>query len=113
LYFARDYQGCIDQANKALAIDPTAEIAGVGLVGCYDLSGKYKQAVDQMAKMWRQDGSDAQANAMLHAFEKNGYNGYLAYTQSMPTLTKITMTRRYFSQSYRTRTPPFAHLRKH
>ena len=77
LYFARDYQGCIDQANKALAIDPTAEMAGVGLVECYELSGKYKQAVDQMAKMWRQDGSDAQANAMLHAFEKSGYNGYL------------------------------------
>jgi tetratricopeptide (TPR) repeat protein len=77
LYFARDYQGCIDQTNKALAIDPNAEQAEVGLAACSELSGKYKQAVEQMAKIYRQEGDDVEANAMLHAFERDGYNGYL------------------------------------
>jgi eukaryotic-like serine/threonine-protein kinase len=77
LYFARDYQSCIDQATKTLAMDPTAGQAEGSLSGCYELTGKYKEAVDEMTKSYRQDGDDPEANALLEAFNKRGYDGYV------------------------------------
>ncbi len=75
--FSHDYGRALQQAKKALDMEPTNPSAMHWLGYTYERMGNYKEAVEQWAKVARLSGSDEYAKEMTQAFEKSGYRGFL------------------------------------
>jgi eukaryotic-like serine/threonine-protein kinase len=75
--YSRDYDRAIQQAKKAVEMEPTNSHA-IGWLGyTYERMGNYKQAMEQWTKLERAHGDDERAAEIMQAFEKSGYSGYL------------------------------------
>ena len=75
--YSRDYDRAIQQAKKAVEIEPTNDHA-IGWLGyTYERMGNYKRAMEQWTKLERAHGHDEYATEIMQAFEKSGYSGYL------------------------------------
>ena len=76
-YFVRDYEQSLQQANRALEIDPnySPAIAQIGAV--YEARGDHKDAVEQWVKNEQVLGDRRRADEVKRVFEKSGYQGYL------------------------------------
>jgi serine/threonine protein kinase/tetratricopeptide (TPR) repeat protein len=85
-YFVRDYSHAIEEANKALEIDPKC-VEAVSVLGMvYEQQHIYKQAMEQWVKFAQLQGKERRAMELMDAFDKGGYPGYLrkdaAYRES-------------------------------
>jgi tetratricopeptide (TPR) repeat protein len=76
-YETRDYQRTIEQANKALEIDPKYARAVAYIGSAYEQMGSYKQAMEQCIRVGQLEGDEARAQELRQVFEKAGYKGYL------------------------------------
>jgi len=75
--YSRDYDRAIQQAKKAVEMEPANRHA-IGWLGyTYERMGNYKQAMEQWTKLERAHGHDEHAAEIMQAFEKSGYSGYL------------------------------------
>ena len=76
-YFVRDYSHAIEEANKALEIDPKC-VEAVSVLGMvYEQQHSYKQAMEQWVKFAQLQGQERRATELMDAFDKGGYSGYL------------------------------------
>ena len=75
--FSRDYNRALQQAQKALEMEPTNPYAITWLGYTYERMGNYKEAMEQWTKLARSNGHDEYAKEMMQAFEQSGYRGFL------------------------------------
>jgi serine/threonine protein kinase/Flp pilus assembly protein TadD len=66
-----------NQANKAIALDPSSSMAVASLAIAYEQKGDYKNAMAQFVRSVELRGNHARAEELRKTFEKSGYNGYL------------------------------------
>jgi eukaryotic-like serine/threonine-protein kinase len=76
-YFAREYEQSLQQANRALEIDPKYSQAIEQIEGVYEVTGDYKRAIAQRIKLEQALGDRLGADEVRQVFEKSGYQGYL------------------------------------
>jgi tetratricopeptide (TPR) repeat protein len=76
-YFAREYEQSLQQANRALEIDPKYSPAIDQIGGVYDVRGDYKRAIEERIKLEQALGDRRAADEVRQVFEKSGYQGYL------------------------------------
>jgi tetratricopeptide (TPR) repeat protein len=75
--YARNYDQALQQAKKALDMEPTNPYAITWLGYTYERMGNYKEAMEQWTKLARSSGQDDYAKEAMEAFEKSGYHGFL------------------------------------
>jgi eukaryotic-like serine/threonine-protein kinase len=76
-YYAHDYTGAMQQANKTLRINPKYSPAFETLGDAYEKTGQYKQAIEQWSTAEQLVGDEAGARDLKSTFERSGYTGYL------------------------------------
>ena len=76
-YYARDYDRGVEQAVKTLKLDPNYGLGFSFLGSTYQAMGKYRQAVEEWAKLARLGGDEAYAREITQTFDKGGYKEYL------------------------------------
>jgi tetratricopeptide (TPR) repeat protein len=67
----------IEQAKKALDIDPANPFALETLAYAYQATGDHKKEVDQWVKWMQVKGEQTRAEEISKAFEKGGYPSFL------------------------------------
>jgi eukaryotic-like serine/threonine-protein kinase len=77
LFFARDYGGSIDQANKTLEIYPNSRQAVRILGYAYQQLGDHEQAMTQWIRLEQLDGNETRAKELMLVFKQSGYAGFL------------------------------------
>ena len=75
--YSHDYDRAIQQAKKAVGMEPTNDHALNWLGYTYERMGNYKQAMEQWTKVERARGHDKYATEIMQIFEKSGYAGFL------------------------------------
>ncbi len=75
--YSRNYDRALQQAKKAVDMEPTNSHALRWLGYTYERLGSYKEAMEQWSKSAKLNGHEDYGNKMLHAFEKSGYRGFL------------------------------------
>jgi serine/threonine protein kinase/tetratricopeptide (TPR) repeat protein len=75
--YAHNYDQALQQAKKALDMEPTNSHAISWLGYTYERMGNYKGAMEQWIKAARSNGHDEYAKEMMQAFKKSGYIGFL------------------------------------
>lgn len=75
--YAHDYDQALQQAKKALDMEPTNSHAINWLGYTYERMGNYKGAMEQWIKVEKSDGHGEYAKEMMQAFKKSGYVGFL------------------------------------
>ena len=75
--FSRDYARALQQAKKALEMEPAHPIATIWLGTVYECTGHNKEAIEQWARVAKLNGNDKYATEIVQTFEENGYPGYL------------------------------------
>jgi serine/threonine protein kinase/Tfp pilus assembly protein PilF len=76
-YYARDYKSAIERANDTLRLDPKYAPALGTLGDAYEMTGNYKQAVQQWSKAARLVGNEVQGKELERTFDQGGHVGYL------------------------------------
>jgi tetratricopeptide (TPR) repeat protein len=74
---AHESDRAVEQANKAIELDPNSVMAVASLALAYEQKGDYKNAIAQEVKHQQLQGHRAYAEELRQAFEKSGYSGYL------------------------------------
>jgi tetratricopeptide (TPR) repeat protein len=74
---AHETDRAIEQANKAIDLDPKSDMAVSTLAFAYEQKKDYKNAIAQYVKSQELLGRYADAVELRKAFEKSGYYGYL------------------------------------
>jgi len=75
--YSHDYAQALQQAKKAIDMEPTNPSAINWLGTTYERMGNYKEAMEQWAKLAKLDGDDTYAKEMMQTFETSGYRGFL------------------------------------
>jgi tetratricopeptide (TPR) repeat protein len=76
-YYARDYQHALEQAMKALELNPNNYQALVFLGSTYEQMGDYPKAVETWTKTATVSGREATVKQRIEVFKTSGYSGYL------------------------------------
>jgi TolB-like protein/tetratricopeptide (TPR) repeat protein len=77
LIYSRDYERALQQAKKALEMEP-ANPSAIGWLGnAYERMGKYNEAMEQWEKLAKLNGNDKYATEMMQTFATSGYRGFL------------------------------------
>jgi Tfp pilus assembly protein PilF len=76
-WFRHEGDRALEQAQKALDIDPSNAFAIQSLANAYEAVGDHRKEVDQWVKLSRLQGQQVRANEELRAFEKGGYSAFL------------------------------------
>jgi len=76
-WFKHEGDRALEQAQKALDIDPSNAFAILSLGTAYEAMGDHRKEVDQWVKLFRLRGQQVKANEELRAFEKGGYSAFL------------------------------------
>ena len=75
--YSHDYDQALQQAKKALGMEPTNDGAFWWLGYTYERIANYKEAMKQWSTVAKLDGHDDLAKEMMKTFEKSGYRGFL------------------------------------
>jgi tetratricopeptide (TPR) repeat protein len=81
-YNARRYDPAVDQFRKTIEMDPGFATAHAGLGDAYVMKGMYGEAIGEFAKaeeLGLGGGSKETAAALLDAYAKGGWKGYLQH----------------------------------
>jgi eukaryotic-like serine/threonine-protein kinase len=76
-WLRREPARALEQAHKALDIDPSNTFAIASLAYAYQAAGDHKNEVDQLIKVFRMRGQQLKANEESQAFERGGYPAFL------------------------------------
>jgi TolB-like protein/Tfp pilus assembly protein PilF len=75
--YSRDYGRALQQAKKALEMEPAHPVAITWLGVACERMGNYKEAMEQWAKVAKLNGDDKYAKEMTQTFKTSGYSGFL------------------------------------
>ena len=74
----RNYEGAMEQAQKAVELNPNSPLARYNLFDIYRDQGRYDQAVSELVKALRAEGRNEEAIAIENAYKRDGNTGMLA-----------------------------------
>ena len=75
--YAHDYDRALQQARKALDMEPTNPQAIIWLGYTYERMGRYHEAMEQWSKLAKLNGHDDLANENMRVFQRSGYRAFL------------------------------------
>lgn len=75
--YSRDYERALQQAKKALEMEPANDSAISWLGYVYERMGNYEKAMEQWEKLAKLYGNDRYATEMMQTFATSGYRGFL------------------------------------
>jgi serine/threonine protein kinase len=76
-YHSRNYDRALQQAKKALELEPAHPGAITWLGTVHERMGNYKEAMEQWATVANLNGDDKYGKEMMQTFETSGYRGFL------------------------------------
>jgi len=68
---------CVEQVQKTLAIDPDHPRANSWLVLCYEIAGRYDEAVEHSRALALRRGDRARGDAIAAVYARSGHRGWL------------------------------------